>query len=134
MIGIGFFLPILPLFITARGGAPVLVGLVFAAGVVGRAAAQYPAGWLADMVGRKPVIIGALLCYGLLFPLYLVPVAPRHSAAPSRNTASSRTPATSPPTAGPRRSPTMSEARSCPNARPFAGPVRSAIMAVAAGR
>ncbi|HYZ01217.1 MAG TPA: MFS transporter [Candidatus Binatia bacterium] len=76
MIGIGFFLPILPLFITARGGAPVLVGLVFAAGVVGRAAAQYPAGWLADTLGRKPVIIGALLCYGLIFPLYLVPVAP----------------------------------------------------------
>ena len=73
-IGIGFFLPILPLFITARGGAPFLVGVVFAAGVVGRAAVQYPAGWLADRVGRRPLLLGSLLVYAAVFPLYLLPV------------------------------------------------------------
>ena len=73
-IGIGFFIPILPLFIRSRGGGALLVGLVFAGGVVGRALAQYPGGWLADRFGRKPVIVGALLVYALLFPLYLLPL------------------------------------------------------------
>ncbi len=73
-IGIGFFIPILPLFIRSRGGGALLVGLVFAGGVVGRALAQYPGGWLADRFGRKPVIVGSLLIYALLFPLYLLPL------------------------------------------------------------
>jgi MFS family permease len=73
-IGIGFFLPILPLFLRARGGAPALVGLVFASGVAARATAQYPAGWLADRCGRRPLIVGSLLIYALLFPLYALPV------------------------------------------------------------
>jgi MFS family permease len=73
-VGIGFFLPILPLFVTARGGAPFLVGVILAAGFIGRAAAQYPAGWLADRVGRRPLLLGSLLVYALVFPLYLLPV------------------------------------------------------------
>ncbi len=73
-IGIGFFLPILPLFVQARGGAPALVGLVFASGVAARAVAQYPAGWLADRYGRRPMIVGSLLVFALLFPLYAVPM------------------------------------------------------------
>jgi MFS family permease len=73
-IGIGFFLPILPLFLRSRGGAPALVGVVFASGVVARAVAQYPAGWLSDRYGRRPLIVGSLLVYALLFPLYALPV------------------------------------------------------------
>lgn len=74
MIGTGFFLPILPLFIASRGGSPLLVGLVFAAGVTGRALAQYPGGWLADRFGRRPVILLALLLYAAGFPLYALPM------------------------------------------------------------
>ena len=73
-VGIGFFLPILPLFVTARGGDPFLVGVVFAAGVVGRAVAQYPAGWLADRMGRRPILLGSLIVYALLYPVYVLPV------------------------------------------------------------
>ena len=73
-VGIGFFLPILPLFISSRGGSPLLVGVVFAAGMVGRSLAQYPGGWLADRAGRRPVILGSLLLYALIFPLYTLPV------------------------------------------------------------
>ena len=75
-IGIGFFLPILPLFVRSRGGDPFLVGIIFASGVLGRTVAQYPAGWLSDRYGRKPLILGSLLVYSLLFPLYLLPMPP----------------------------------------------------------
>ena len=73
-VGIGFFFPMLPLFVTGRGGTPFLVGVVFAAGFIGRAAAQYPAGWLADRVGRRPLLLGSLLVYAMVFPLYVLPV------------------------------------------------------------
>src|ERR1700737_2931686 len=73
-LGIGFFLPILPLFIAGRGATSLLVGLVFGAGIAGRALVQYPAGWLSDRVGRRPVLVLGLLAYALLFPLYLLPV------------------------------------------------------------
>ena len=73
-LGIGFFLPILPLFVASRGANSLLVGLVFGAGIVGRALVQYPAGWLSDRFGRRPVLVLGLLAYALLFPLYLLPV------------------------------------------------------------
>jgi MFS family permease len=73
-VGVGFFLPILPLFIRSRGGSALLVGLIFASGVVARAVAQYPAGWLSDRFGRRPIIIGSLLVYAALFPLYALPI------------------------------------------------------------
>src|ERR1700716_3083949 len=74
MIGIGFFIPILPLFLSSRGGGPLLIGLVFAAGVVGRTLAQYPGGWIADRWGSKPVLIVSTIAYALCFPLYLLPL------------------------------------------------------------
>ena len=73
-VGIGFFLPILPLFVSSRGGSSALVGLIFAAGMIGRSLAEYPGGWLADHAGRRPVIIGSLLLYALIFPVYVLPV------------------------------------------------------------
>jgi MFS family permease len=72
MLGVGFVLPILPLLISRRGGSPLFVGVVFASGVAVRALAQYPAGWLADRWGHRPVIVASLLVYGLGFPLYAV--------------------------------------------------------------
>ena len=56
MIGVGFFLPILPLFIGHRQGTALVVGAVFASGLLAIAVAQYPAGALADRFGRRPVI------------------------------------------------------------------------------
>jgi MFS family permease len=76
MIGIGFFLPILPLLIAARGGGASVVGLIFASGMVGRALVQYPAGWLSDRIGRRPVILGSLLLYAVIFPVYALPLPP----------------------------------------------------------
>jgi MFS family permease len=73
-VGVGFFLPILPLFIASRGATSLLVGLVLGAGIAGRGLVQYPAGWVSDRVGRRPVLVIGLLAYALLFPLYVLPV------------------------------------------------------------
>jgi MFS family permease len=73
-IGLWFFLPLLPIFITRRGGSSALVGIVFAAGLLANAAIRYPAGWAADRWGTRPVILGAMAAYAALFLAYLLPL------------------------------------------------------------
>jgi len=72
----GAFLPMLPAYLKGQGGSPATIGLVmasfFVAGVVG----QYPAGKLADLWGRRPVIISGLLLYSVASLLFLLHVAP----------------------------------------------------------
>ncbi len=72
-LGVGFFFPILPLFLNRRGASPAFVGAVIAAGVAGKLLAQYPAGRLSDRLGRRPLLVGSLALYALCFALYLVP-------------------------------------------------------------
>jgi MFS transporter, DHA1 family, tetracycline resistance protein len=73
-IGLWFFLPLLPIFIGRKGGSAALVGVVFAAGLLASAAVRYPAGWAADRFGTRPVMVGALAAYAVLFLAYLVPL------------------------------------------------------------
>ena len=73
-IGVWFFLPLLPIYLGRRGGSAALVGAVFAAGLLGNGLIRYPAGWAADRFGTKPVMIGALACYSVLFLTYLLPL------------------------------------------------------------
>jgi MFS family permease len=73
-IGLWFFFPLLPIFITRRGGSSALVGVVFAAGLLANAAIRYPAGWAADRWGTRPVILGAMGAYAALFLAYLLPL------------------------------------------------------------
>src|SRR5450756_2453339 len=73
-IGLWFFLPLLPIFIGRRGGSAALVGAVFAAGLLANAAIRYPAGWAADRWGTRPVILGAMAAYSVLFLAYLLPL------------------------------------------------------------
>lgn len=73
-LGVGFFFPILPLFLSRRGGSPAFVGAVVAAGVLGKLLAQYPAGRLSDRFGRRPLITGSLALYSLCFVVYLAPL------------------------------------------------------------
>jgi len=79
-IGLWFFLPLLPIFISRRGGSPALIGVVFAAGILASALIRYPAGWAADRWGTSPVLLGAMSAYAVLFLAYLLPLplpAPR---------------------------------------------------------
>jgi MFS family permease len=73
-IGLWFFLPLLPIFISRRGGSAALVGAVFAAGLLANAAIRYPAGWAADRWGTRPVLVGAMIADSVLFLAYLLPL------------------------------------------------------------
>ncbi|HEY4026912.1 MAG TPA: MFS transporter, partial [Candidatus Dormibacteraeota bacterium] len=73
-LGIGFFVPFLPLFIGGRGGGAGLVGMVFAARLAGSALGQYPGGWLSDRWGSRPVVVVSLGLFALGFPMYLLPI------------------------------------------------------------
>src|SRR3981081_2747905 len=73
-IGLWFFLPLLPIFISRRDGSPALVGAVFAAGLLANAAIRYPAGWAADRWGTRPVLLIAMAAYAVLFLAYLLPL------------------------------------------------------------
>jgi MFS family permease len=75
-MGVSFFLPILPLYLASHGASSLLVGVIFAAGVTGRALVQYPAGWLSDRYGRRPLLVFGLLVYAAIFPLYLFSFPP----------------------------------------------------------
>ncbi len=76
MIGVTLFLPMLPLFLGAKGGSAAVVGAVFAAGILARALVQYPAGLAADRFGSRPVMVAAMVAYALLFFTYLLPLPP----------------------------------------------------------
>jgi MFS transporter, DHA1 family, multidrug resistance protein len=73
-IGLWFFLPLLPIFVSRRGGSAALVGAVFAAGLLANAAIRYPAGWAADRWGTRPVLVGAMVADSVLFLAYLLPL------------------------------------------------------------
>jgi AAHS family 3-hydroxyphenylpropionic acid transporter len=45
--------------------APALMGWVFSAGLVGLLPGAFVGGWLADRVGRKRVLVGAVLLFGM---------------------------------------------------------------------
>jgi MFS family permease len=70
-IGFWFFLPLLPIFLSRRGGSAALVGAVFAAGLIGTAAIRYPAGWAADRFGTRTVMLASLAFEAALFLAYL---------------------------------------------------------------
>jgi DHA1 family multidrug resistance protein-like MFS transporter len=75
-LGATSIVPMLPVYIRHLGGTDLLAGLVmasfFAAGVL----FQYPLGRLADRIGRKPVLLGGLVVYGLASFAFLAPIAP----------------------------------------------------------
>jgi MFS family permease len=73
-IGLWFFLPLLPIFLGRKGGSAVLVGAVFAAGLLASALIRYPAGLAADRFGTRPVMVGSMAACAVLFLAYLLPL------------------------------------------------------------
>jgi len=73
-LGYGMFFAILPLFVEGRGGNPGLIGIIGASAMLGNLAVQAPAGWLADRVSRRLIVVVSLGAYGLFFLAYLAPL------------------------------------------------------------
>lgn len=75
-LGATSIVPMLPVYIRRLGGSDLLAGLVmasfFAAGVL----FQYPSGRIADRIGRRPVLVGGLVIYGIASLAFLAPIAP----------------------------------------------------------
>ena len=75
-VGASSILPLLPEYLRSRGSSDGLVGVVMASYFVAALACQYPAGRLADRIGRRPVLLGGLLCYAAGSFGFLAPVGP----------------------------------------------------------
>ncbi len=62
-LGANAFLPLLPEYVRHQGGSDALVGVIMASFFAAGLLAQFPAGWLADRVGGRPVLLGGLLVF-----------------------------------------------------------------------
>jgi len=62
-VGASAVLPILPLFLRSRGTGDTMIGAVIAAFFVAGVLTQYGAGWLADRLGNRVVIVAGLAVY-----------------------------------------------------------------------
>lgn len=68
-------LPLLPLFLEHRGGTPTIIGFIMASFFIAGMATQFFLGRLADKFGRRPILVGSLIVYGVASMTYLLPVA-----------------------------------------------------------
>ena len=75
-LGASSILPLLPEYLRRRGGSDAMVGVVMAAYFAAALLCQYPAGRLADKVGRRPVLLGGLVVYAIGSLGFLAPVGP----------------------------------------------------------
>ncbi len=66
MLGLFMVLPLLAIYAADLPGAtPALIGLALGIYGLSQAMLQIPLGWLSDLVGRKPVIVGGLALFAL---------------------------------------------------------------------
>ena len=75
-LGASAIIPMLPEYIRHRGGSDTLAGLVMAAFFAAGVLFQYPAGRLADRIGRRPVLLAGLVAYGVASVAFLAPIGP----------------------------------------------------------
>src|SRR5487761_519289 len=73
--GIGSLLPILPLFLRERGASYAFVGLIVGAALAAQAIGQWPAGWLAERLGRKEMMDVGLLVAAAASLMFLLPLS-----------------------------------------------------------
>jgi DHA1 family multidrug resistance protein-like MFS transporter len=74
--GASAIIPMLPEYIRHRGGTDSLAGLVMAAFFAAGVLFQYPAGRIADQVGRRPVLLSGLVVYAIASFGFLAPIGP----------------------------------------------------------
>jgi MFS family permease len=71
MLGLGFVIPIFPVYISQKGATNFQLGLIFSSFTFTQFLLQPFTGGLSDRYGRKPFMVGGLACYGLVTFLYV---------------------------------------------------------------
>jgi len=74
-MGAALGLPLLPLFLEHRDGTPPVIGFIIAAFFVAGVATQFGLGHLADRFGRRPILLGGLVVFGVASMTFLLPVS-----------------------------------------------------------
>ena len=74
-LGAGAIIPLFPLFLKNHGASPSLIGLTMSAFFLAGLLTQFPAGRLADRIGRRPVLIGGLILYAASCLAFILPVS-----------------------------------------------------------
>ena len=75
-VGASSILPLLPEFLRRHGSSDATVGVVMSSYFVAALFCQYPAGWLADRFGRRPVLLSGLVIYAVGSVGFVAPVSP----------------------------------------------------------
>lgn len=74
-LGAGAIVPLFPLYLKNHGASPTLIGLTMSAFFFAGLLSNFPAGRLADRIGRRPVLVGGLLLYALASAAFLLPLS-----------------------------------------------------------
>lgn len=74
--GASAIIPMLPEYIRRHGGSDGMAGMVMAAFFAAGVLSQYPAGRLADRIGRRSVLLGGLFLYSIASFAFLAPIGP----------------------------------------------------------
>jgi MFS family permease len=64
--GVAAMFPIAPLYVRRHGGSSFEIALFIAAPLIANTLVQVPAGRLTDRVGRRPMLLGSRLAFGVL--------------------------------------------------------------------
>lgn len=75
-LGASAILPLLPEYLRHRGGSDAVVGAVMASFFAAQLLLQYPAGRVADRVGRRAVLLAGLVVYGAATLAFVARVSP----------------------------------------------------------
>jgi MFS transporter, DHA1 family, multidrug resistance protein len=75
-IGIAAIFPIAPLYVRRHGGSSLDVALFIAGPLLANTLVQVPAGRLTDRVGRRPMLLGSRLLYGVVAIALFADVGP----------------------------------------------------------
>jgi len=71
IMGLGFILPLFPIYISQKGASNFELGLIVSGFTISQFLVQPFFGGLSDRLGRKPFMVGGMACYGLVAFLYV---------------------------------------------------------------
>lgn len=71
IMGLGFIIPLFPIYVTQKGANNLQLGLIISGFTISQFLVQPFFGGLSDRFGRKPFMLGGMVCYSLVAFLYI---------------------------------------------------------------